>query len=193
MNRTRRVAIGLTAVLASAGLFLGGATGAQAHDRGDGPLSALVTNGTLTSAELTAVKDALRSAHESGRAEHVAEKKAARTAALAPLVAKGTLTQGQADAIASAERGDIRDLVREWPTVTREKWRAVHDALKSGRSELRNEHRAEKVADLTAALSALVTKGTLTQAKADAVKAALADRLGRDGRKPGKGPRGAIR
>ncbi|MFM8515213.1 MAG: hypothetical protein ACKOBJ_03010 [Actinomycetota bacterium] len=192
MNRTRRMAIGFTAVVTSAGLILGGASAAQAHDRGDGPLSSLVAEGTLTSAELAAVKDALRSAHEAGRVEHVAEKKAALDAALSSLVAKGTLTQAQADAIASAERGDIRDLVRAG-TVTREQVRAAHDALKAGRSESREDHRAEKAADLAAALSALVTKGTLTQAKADAVAAALADRPGRDGMKRGKGPRGGIR
>lgn len=192
MNRTRRMTIAFTAVVTSAGLILGGASAAQANDRGDGPLSSLVAGGTLTSAELAAVKDALRSARESGRAEHMAERKAALDAALSSLVAKGTLTQVQADAISAAERGDTRDLIRAG-TVTREQVRAVHDALKAGRSESREDRRAEKAADLAAALSALVTKGTLTQTKADAVMAALADRPGRDGMKRGKGPRGGAR
>lgn len=192
MNRTRRMAIGITAVVTSAGLVLGGTTAAQAHDRGNGPLSSLVTNGTLTSTELTAVKDALTAAHEAARAEHVAEKKASRDAALATLVSKGTLTQAQATAIAAADRGDLRDLVVNG-TVTREQLRTVAIALKAERTESREDHRAEREADIAAVLASLVSKGTLTQAKADAVKTALAERPDRDGKRRGKGPHGGSR
>lgn len=192
MNRTRRMAIGVTALITSAGLVLGGATAAQAHDRGNGPLSALVTEGTLTSAELAAVKDALRAAHEADRDERHSNRQAARSALLTSLVAAGTLTQAQATAIAEAERGDIRDLVRSG-TVTREQLRAVHDALMAGRGERRDQHRAEKAADVAAVLADLVSKGTLTQAKADAVALALADRPERVGMQRGKGARGGYR
>lgn len=175
MNRTRRIALGLTAVITTTGLVLVGASVAQAHDRGNGPLGVLVSEGTLTSAELSAVKDALKAEHEAGRAEHEAEKKAARTAALASLVTAGTLTQSQADAIAAADRGDVRDLVTSG-VVTRDQLRAVRDALADDREASRTEHRAEKDADIAAALAALVEDGTLTPAKADAVAAALDER-----------------
>lgn len=190
MNRTRRIAMGVTAVVTSAGLVLAGASGAQAHDRGDGPLAALVTDGTLTSAQATAVKTALKSAHEQGRAEHQAEKKADRDAALASLVTQGTLTQAQADAIATAERGEVRDLVRSG-TVTREQLRAVHDAQESSRDAAREDHRAEKDADIAATLTSLVAQGTLTQVQADAVAAALADRPERE--RGHRGPQGGRR
>jgi competence protein ComGC len=192
MNRTRRLAIGLTAFVTSAGLALGGATAAQAHDQGNGPLSSLVTEGTLTSAEVTAVKDALKSAHEAGRAEHQVEKRAAREAALATLVAEGTLTQAQATAIAEADRGDMRELVANG-TITREQLRALAIALKADLTESRENHRAERDADVAAVVASLVSNGTLTQAKADAVKAALADHPGRDGTKRGKGGLGGDR
>lgn len=175
MNRTRRVAIGTTAVLTSIGLVLAGASTAQAHDRGNGPLSTLVANGTVTSAQLSAVKDALKAAHESDRADHLAERKAARDAALASLVTAGTLTSAQASSIAAADRGGLRDLIDEG-TVTREQLRAVHDALRTERASSRTEHRAEKAAELSAVLATLVSKGTLSQAQADAVKAAIAER-----------------
>lgn len=189
MNRTRRMAIGITAVATSAGLVLAGATTAQAHDRGNGPLSSLVTNGTLTSTELTAVKDALTAVHEAGRAEHEADKKAALDAALSSLVTAGTLTQAQANAISAADRRGMRDLVANG-TVTREQLRALHDELESSRDESRDDHRAEMQADVAAALASLVTKGTLTQAKADAVKTALAERPGRGEMHRGFGHRG---
>ena len=187
MNSTRRITLGAAAVLASTGLLLTGASGAQADDRGNGPLSSLVSSGTLTSAQATAVKSALTAAHEEGRAEHQAEKQGARDAALASLVAQGTLTQAQADAIAAADRGEMRDLVRSG-TVTREQLRAVHDALKADRTESREDHRAERAADTAAVLADLVAKGTLTQAQADAVASALAERPGHGGR--GHGSRG---
>lgn len=175
MNRTRRMATGITAVVTSACLVLAGASTAQAHDRGEGPLSGLVADGTLTSAELGAVKDALEAQREAGRADHEAEKKAARDAALSSLVGAGTLTTAQAEAIAAADRSGLRDLVRAG-TVTREQLRALHDAMEAADDESREDHRAEKDAEVAAVLAALVAKGTLTQAKADAVSAALADR-----------------
>ena len=175
MHRNQRLTLGLTAVLATTGLVFAGASTAQAHDRGAGPLASLVADGTLTSAERTAVVDALKADRAEGRDEHEAEKKAARNDALSSLVAAGTLTQAQADAIAAADRRSVRDLVASG-IVTREQLRAVHDALESTREEARADHRAERDADISAVLASLVSKGTLTQPKADAVRDALAER-----------------
>lgn len=99
----RAAAVGIVGAVA-----LTGTAAAQAHDngagkaRGSSPLSALVTAGTITAADVEAVKAALEADRDANKAEHQAEMKAARDAALASLVKAGTLTQSQADAIAAA-------------------------------------------------------------------------------------------
>ena len=175
MNR-RTIAISST-VLAGA-LILGSAGAALAADNGsgkapgfghsrghdgmhNGPLQALLQNGTITQADLDAVKSALKANHDSNRTEHEAQRKADQAAVLSDLVKKGTLTQAQADAIAAADRGGLRTLIDNG-TVTRDQVKAF------------------------LVLNDLVSKGTLTQAKADAIAAALAA----PGRDPGVGHRG---
>lgn len=190
MSKTREWTVATVALGTSAALLIGGATAASAHDRGNGsggrgPLSTLVTDGTLTTAQVTAIHEALQAQRESDRAAHEAEMVAARDAVLAELVTKGTLTQAQADAIKAADRGGMRELIADG-TVTRDDLAAVHDAMKADREANRAEHEAERKADRDAALAALVTKGTLTQAQADAVTAAM-DAAPAKGGKGGKG------
>jgi Spy/CpxP family protein refolding chaperone len=190
MSKTRKWAVAAVTLGTSAALLIGGASVASAHDRGDksggrGPISTLVTDGTLTKAQATAIHEALKAERSSDREAREAEMAAARDAVLAELVTKGTLTQAQADAIKAADRGGMRELIAGG-TVTRTDLAAVRDALKADRAENKAAHEAERKADRDAALAALVTKGTLTQAQADAIAAAIDAAPARDG-KGGKG------
>lgn len=62
----------------------------------------LVSNGTLTMADVTALKGALEANRDANKAAHEAKRKTERTAALASLVSAGTITQSQSTAIAAA-------------------------------------------------------------------------------------------
>jgi len=193
MSKTRKWTVATVALGTSAALLIGGATAASAHDRGNGsggrgPLSTLVTDGTLTTAQVTAIHEALQAQRESDRAAHEAEMTAARDAVLADLVSKGALTKTQVDAIKAADRGGMRELIADG-TVTRDDLAAVHDALEADREANRAEHEAERKADRDAALAALVSKGTLTKAQADAVTAAM-DAAPAKGGKGGHGGKG---
>lgn len=177
MSKTRKWAVAAVTLGTSAALLIGGATVASAHDRGDksggrGPLSTLVTDGTLTTAQVAAIHDALKAEREADREARQAKMVASRDAVLAELVSKGTLTQAQADAIKPADRGGMRELIADG-TVTRTDLAAVRDALSAGREANKAAHEGERKADRDAALAALVSKGTLTQAQSDAVTAAM--------------------
>lgn len=177
MSKTRKWAVAAVTLGTSAALLIGGATVASAHDRGDksggrGPISTLVTDGTLTKAQATAIHEALKSERSSDREARQAEMVAARDAVLAELVTKGTLTQAQADAIKAADRGGMRELIADG-TVTRDDLAAVRDAMNADRETNKAAHEAERKANRDSALAALVTKGTLTQAQADAITAAI--------------------
>ncbi|HAN70104.1 MAG TPA: hypothetical protein DCQ36_00720 [Actinobacteria bacterium] len=204
MSNTRRWTLATVALGTSAALLVGGATAAFALDRGQGsgtysssssasrgPLSSLVTAGTLTAAQATAVHEALHAQRDDDRATHEAEMMKARDAVLAGLVADGTLTQAKADAIAAADRGGLRDLLAAG-TVTRADLQAVHDAWETSREASRADHQAQMKATADAAIAGLVTKGTLTQAQADAVIAALAAKAasGESGHGGKRGPGG---
>ena len=193
MKKARKIALATVAFGTSAALLVGGAVAAQADDKGKGggvrgPLSTLVTDGTLTTAQVTAIHDALKAERAASKADHQAEMKAERAAVLADLVAKGTITKAQADAISAADRGGMRDLVSDG-TVTRDDLSAIHDALKADREDNKAEHHAEMKADRAAVLADLVADGTLTQAEADAVQAAFDAMPGR-GDKRGPGGKG---
>lgn len=156
MNYKNKLMTG-AALGASAIALLIASTGvAQAHNpnNGGGPRSSLITHGTLTQAQATAVRDAMREAHE-----------AQKDAALAALVTAGTLTQTQADALEAAEgeRGGMRALIADG-TFTKAQAKALRVAMKSNKTEDRD-------AQLDAVLSALVSNSTITQAQADAIKA----------------------
>ena len=165
----KRVAM-IGAVSAGAVLVLAlGGTAAMAHDgaRGSqgGPLASLVTNGTITQDEATAIRDALHNQREADKTAKRAEREAQVKTALASLVAKGTITQAQADSIAAHTR----------VSLSTEQRTAVRDALESVRESSRVAHQAEEKAERDAAIAALVTNGTLNQSQADAVSQALSD------------------
>jgi len=147
MKKARKIALATVAFGTSAALLVGGAVAAQADDKGKGgsgargPLSTLVTDGTLTTAQVTAIHDAMKAEREASKADHQAEMKAERAAVLADLVAKGTITKAQADAISAADRGGMRDLISDG-TVTRDDLSAIHDALKADREANKAEHQA---------------------------------------------------
>jgi competence protein ComGC len=143
---------------------------AQNEGKRGGPGSSLIADGTLTQAQATAVRDAMRAAH--------ATKK---DAALAALVTAGTITQTQADALKAAvgERGAMRTLITNG-TFTQVQIQALRDTLRS-------EMTVDRNAQFDAVLTELVSKGTITQAQADAIKAFKASRTEVGERGHGKG------
>lgn len=179
--KTKNKLITGAALGASAIALLIASTGvAQAHNSGNGdahnegkrggPGSSLVADGTLTQAQATAVRDAMRAAHE-----------AQKDAALAALVSAGTITQAQADALEAAEgeRGAMRTLITDG-TFTQAQAQALRDALHSDMT-------ADRDAQFDAVLTELVSKGTITQAQADAIKANKASKPAAGERGHGKG------
>ena len=159
------------AFLAIAGTAGSAAAAGMHNGSGKAPLSSLVTAGTLTRAQATAVKDAMAASREARIAAH----DNAKASALSGLVSAGTLSQAQADAIASADgRQGLRGLITSG-VITRELAREVHAAVRA-----RMDAAAMKPA---AVLDSLVSAGTITQAQADAIEAARPTRA--------HGPRGA--
>ncbi len=145
--------------LAGVGNAVGPADKEGGKDGGKGPVAALVTEGTLTSEQATTVKEALMAAREATKADH-----------LKTLVAAGTITQAQADALSS--RGGIKDLVKSGD-MTREEAKALYVAVKGA-------DKPDMDSKFASVMSALVADGTITSAQADAITAA----------KPAEGERG---
>jgi hypothetical protein len=195
MNKTRVIVAGASAIAVATAL-VGVGTVASADDASGaskgkgGVLSQLEDDGTLTSDEVTAVKDALRAQRTENRAEKKAEREAARSSILAGLVSEGTLTQSQADAIAAAGKRGMRDLVRDG-TIDRDDLQALKAALQDYRAENRDAKKAEREAARDAVLARLVSDGTLTQSQADAIATAIDTRIAERGDQRGKkGKRG---
>ncbi len=181
MRSTRTIVLGGAAAVSAAALVLGGAVAASAHGSEDrkrgegrhsGPLASLVQAGTISQDEATAIRQALKATHDGDRAARQAERDATMNEVLAGLVAGGTLTQAQADAIAAADRGGMRDLIASG-TVDRDDLQAVKGAMRQAHESDREAHQAERADEREAALSKLVSEGTLTQSQADAVSSAL--------------------
>ena len=201
MNKTRVIVAGASAIAVATAL-VGVGTVASADDASGaskgkgGVLSQLEDDGTLTSDEVTALKDALRAQRTENRAEKEAEREAARSSILAGLVSDGTLTQSQADAIAAAGKRGMRDLVRDG-TIDRDDLQALKAALQDYRAENRDAKKAEREAARDAVLAGLVSDGTLTQSQADAIATAIdasiaekGDQRGKKGKRGQRGERG---
>jgi hypothetical protein len=94
----KKALVAVGSVAAALAMVVSMAGTAQAAPGGSNGISALVTAGTITSAQQTAFKSAV-SIEKQAAGVTCAQ---ATTAALASLVAKGTITKSQADAIAAA-------------------------------------------------------------------------------------------
>ena len=95
----KKALVAVGSVAAALAMVVSMAGTAQAAPGGSNGISALVTAGTITSAQQTAFKSAV-SIEKQAAGVTCAQ---ATTAALASLVAKGTITKSQADAIAAAK------------------------------------------------------------------------------------------
>lgn len=204
----RKITTVAVAAAMTAGLAVGGAAAASADDsgqagtvmpngstmhgpRGGGPLAGLVSAGTITSTQARAVLEALHASHEEDHADHMAQMKADRDAALKTLVSNGTLTQAQADAIASADRSGLRTLIANG-TVTRDQLSALHDEMETARDAHKAAMEAERATERAAVLVTLINDGTITATQSTAISAALAERpadMGDHGRHGGRGGR----
>ena len=203
MKKTRVIVAGASAIAVATAL-VGVGTVASADDASGaskgkgGVLSQLEDDGTLTSEELTAVKDALREQRTENRAEKQTEREAAQASILAGLVSDGTLTQSQADAIVAAGKRGLRDLVRDG-TVDRDDVQALRAAMQDFRAENRGAKKAEREAARDAVLAGLVSDGTLTQSQADTIATAIdvriaekGDERGKKGKRGKRGERGGL-
>ncbi|MHB0927532.1 MAG: hypothetical protein ACYC3W_01210 [Candidatus Nanopelagicales bacterium] len=128
-----------------------------------GPLAALVAAGAITQANADAVETATRTAMHSAETANF-------KAALAALVANNTITQALADAATAAlpsatapMRMHDHLIFASWTIAQRS---ALHTWLEA--------NPIDRAAIGKAAVAQLVTAGTLSQAQADAVNAALA-------------------
>ncbi len=165
-----------------------------------GPLAALVAAGTITQANGDAVETAT---HTAMQAAELANFKAA----LAALVANNTITQALADAAIAALPSNPTPSTGRAPMAMREHANLATWTV-AQRTALRtwlDANPIDRAAISKAAVAQLVTAGTLTQAQADAVNAALAafapkgmgpdgdrgrGRMGERGEHRGHGPRG---
>ncbi len=156
----------LTGSLIASVLVVGSISPALAHDNGgkggrgnhgEKGVNSLVTSGSITQAQADAFKTAMKAKLD--------EKFVAKlNSVLTDLVSKNSLTQTKADSIknsATSKKG-LRELVQAG-TITRSDAQLVHEAMKALPKE-----------DITAirdqVLSDLVSKNTLTQTQADAIK-----------------------
>lgn len=176
MKRLTTVA---AAILGVAGLLLGMSLSASADHGGGkpaagakaaGPLNSLVTAGTITEAEATAVKTALKAAAKSQQAEIRAEHKSAQAAVLAKLVAAGTITAAVAELI-QAGNSELRSALQAG-TVTYAQLAAVRAAM------IANRPAVDVMKNVVATVTAnLVADGKLTTLKAEAINAAIAAKV----------------
>ena len=171
------------ATLVVTGLIATSSSAAFAHEgdgkgrhvegkRGGGAVTSLVTAGTLTQAQADSFKEAMKTKLDAKFATKL-------NTVLTDLVGKSTLTQAKADAVKSASKNkkDIRDLV-DAGTITASEAKSIHTALRALPKEEITVIRDE-------VLASLVANNTITQAQADAIKAAKATWVTKLGRHHG--------
>ncbi len=150
-----RIGAGAGIAALTVGAFAGVANAVGSAHKGDekgkGPVAVLITEGTLTAAQATAVRDALKATREAGRADH-----------LRALVTAGTITQAQADAL--SDKGGLRGLIQSGD-MTREEVKELHDAV-------HETDKPDMEGQFESVINKLVAAGTITQAQADALIAA---------------------
>mgnify|MGYP003338040687 CR=1 FL=1 len=192
----RRVGLAIASGATITALIIGAAAGAAAHNAdgkpgGKGsPVASLVTAGTITKDQAISIRSALKEQRSQAKEQLQADRKATLNDVLSGLVSTGTLTQAQADALASTDKRGLRDLV-EAGTVTREQLKAVAAGMREAREGSRDEKLAQMQAAQASVLAALVADGTLTQEQADAVGEALQSaQANRQANREGKGSRG---
>jgi hypothetical protein len=171
MRKSRKIVITGAAIASAAALAISGTATASAHEGGKGngegkagkggALASLVEEGTISSDEATAIREAMQASHDGDKEARQAERAAAKAEILADLVADGTLTQAQADAISAAEKGGMRELIANG-TIDREDVQALKSAMRDGSAADREAKQAERAAERDAVLDALVADGTLT-------------------------------
>lgn len=198
MNRTRKFAISGAAIASAAAIALGGSVAASADDgerqqstkdsNKGGALTSLVEEGTLSQAEVDAIREAMQATRGDDREARQAERQAQKAELLADLVTEGTLTQAQADAISSAEKGGMRELIANG-TIDRDDVQALKAAMREGSAGDRAAKQAERAAERDAVLAGLVADGTVTQSQADAVESAIAAKQAEQGER-GEGKQG---
>ena len=160
------------ATLVVTGLIATSSSAAFAHEgddkgrhgegkRGGGAVTSLVTAGTLTQAQADSFKAAMKTKLDAKFATKL-------NTVLTDLVSKSTLTQAKADSVKSASKNkkDIRDLVNAG-IITAAEAKSIHTALRALPKE-------EITAIRDEVLTSLVANKTITQAQADAIKAAKA-------------------
>ena len=162
--KLKKVVIGS---LVAGTLIAGSVSPVFAHDNGGKggrgnhggkAVNSLVTQGTITQAQADAFSNAMKAKLD--------EKFNLKlNSVLVDLVNKNSLTQVKADAIkasATNKKRGLRDLVNAG-TISREEAQLVHSALKALPKEDVSTLRDQVLADL-------VSKNTLTQSQADAIK-----------------------
>lgn len=145
----------------------------QKIEKMNGPFESAVTDGIITEEQAQAICDIMRASKE-------AEQKQATEAALANLVAAGTITQEQSDKITSTLEQEKADRIAE-----NEKIAAMSDTERKAYFE---QNKPERVMPL----ASLVDDGTLTQEQADSVMKSIMPNMGMRGfgERPGMGHHG---
>ena len=139
---------------------------------GGGAVTSLITAGNITQAQADAVKAAMKTKLDAQFATKL-------NTVLTDLVSKSTLTQAKADAVKSDSKTKkgLRDLVKAG-TITSVEAKSIRTAL----------HALPKVDNSgirDGVLATLVANNTITQAQADAIKAAKSAWVGKLGKHRG--------
>jgi hypothetical protein len=120
------------------------------------PFSTLITNGTITKVQADAIQTAFRTYMESAKTSDQTTKQAELKTLLDSLVAAGKITQAVEDSVLNA-KADIKS---------------------QGKNKMDKERKGQQIK--YSQFSALVTAGTITQADADVIEAALKTKMDSD-------------